>query len=83
MTPHENFVSIMSSQIGKSVDAPNSYTGAYRKYRVSETRLENGNIEEEYKRGKRCRHFFEIDNKSSIIVGWRFEGSEKDCAIVP
>ena len=79
VTPHENFVSIMRSQIGKSADDPNSYTGAYHRYRILEKRLENGNIEEEYKRGQRCRHFFEIDTKSRIIVGWRYEGAEKDC----
>lgn len=81
--PHENFVSIMRSQIGMSADDPHSYTGAYHRYRVSEKILDNGNFEEMYKRGAHCRHYFEIDQESRIIVGWRFEGTREECAIVP
>jgi sarcosine oxidase delta subunit len=83
VTPHENFVAIMRSQLGRDADDPNSYTGRYRGYRLSMRDLANGDVEEEYERGEKCRHFFEIDKKTRKIVGWRFEGRERDCGLVP
>jgi hypothetical protein len=45
--------------------------------------LFNGNIENQYRYRGTCRYFFEVDPKTRKIVGWRFEGSERDCEIVP
>lgn len=47
--------------------------------------LANGNIEEEFKSGTRhkCRVYFEIDKSTERVVGWRYEGSEDDCVILP
>jgi hypothetical protein len=43
----------------------------------------NGNIENEYRFRGTCRYFYEIEPKTGRIVGWRFEGSERDCEIIP
>lgn len=83
VTPHENFRMILGQSIGKSIDAPPRLTNAYPDRLMSSTVLPNGNIEHKYLWYRACRYFFEIDAKTRIIVGWRFEGSERDCEIVP
>jgi hypothetical protein len=83
ITPHENFRSIIGHSVGKSIDLPPGATKAHPERLVSSTVLPNGNIENQYKQRGTCSYFFEIDPKTRIIVGWRFEGSERDCAIVP
>jgi sarcosine oxidase delta subunit len=83
LTPHENFVMIMRSDIGKNADDPSSYTSVYRNYRLSVRNLANGNIEEEYARGRNCRHFFEIEPSTRRIMNWRFEGQQNECGIAP
>ena len=82
---HKNFKNIMSGQVGRSADDPDIERNRYRNLRIGSRTLPNGNTEEEFKsgRGLRCRVFFEIDNKAGKIVGWRYEGSREDCAIVP
>jgi len=82
---HQNFRTIMQGQVGKSVDNPYTTRNRYPDRQLSIRQLVNGNTEEEFKtgRGLRCRTFFEIDNQAHKVVGWRYEGSEQDCAIVP
>lgn len=82
---HENFMNIMQLQVGKSTDNPYLTRNRYPDRRVDSRVLQNGNVEEEFQAGHklRCRVFFEIDNKAAKIVGWRYEGSSEDCAIVP
>ncbi len=83
VTPHENFKSHMQFNVGKRADDPSSYLSRYPQRIAGSRTLANGNIETEYRRSDTCRVFFEIDDKTRIIVGWRFEGSERDCEIVP
>lgn len=82
VTPHENFKAHMSDNIGRDIDSPNTDWVRPDRY-VGNKVLPNGNTENEYKFRGTCRYFFEIDPKTRIIVGWRFEGNERDCEIVP
>lgn len=83
LTPHENFKNIISHSVGKSIDDPPRITAAYPQYLISSKLLPNGHLENEYRFRGTCRYFFEIDQTTRKIVGWRFEGSESDCEIVP
>lgn len=83
VTPHENFKNHMEFHVGKNVDSPSSYVARYPQWAGGKTKLENGNEEFEFLQGKHCRVFFEVDKNTNVITGWRFEGSEKDCQIVP
>jgi hypothetical protein len=75
----------MQQQVGKSIQDPGAYRNRYRALRIGEKQLANGNIEEEYRRGRggRCPTYFEIDKTSQTIVAWRHEGTKADCGIVP
>lgn len=81
---HQNFVNTMQLQVGREVGDPDLTRNRYRDRLVRTSRLQNGNMEEEYKSGigLRCRTFFEIDTKATKVVGWRYEGTREDCAIV-
>jgi len=83
VTPHENFKAHMSHNVGMRIDNSLGGNWAIPKYLVNTIHLPNGNIENEYEFHGNCRYFFEIDANTQIIVGWRFEGSEQDCGIVP
>ena len=83
ITPHENFKEHMESNIGSSIDKPQEPGVAIPKYLLNSTALPNGNIENGYQYRGTCRYFFEFDPNTRIILGWRFEGSKTDCAIVP
>jgi hypothetical protein len=82
---HQNFKTIVQSDVGRSLDDPYIYRNRSRNLYVVTKSLPNGNVEEEFRggRGPTCRVFFEIDNKAQKIVGWRYSGSEEDCAVVP
>ena len=82
-TPHENFKKHMQFNVGRRVDDPASSLARYPEWVVDEKKLTNGNSEIEYYRGKHCAVYFEVDNKTEVIIGWRFVGSEKSCVIVP
>lgn len=83
VTPHENFRAHMNSNVGSSIDKPREPGVALARYLLGSRDLPNGNIENEYLDRGSCRYFFEFDPKTRIIIGWRFEGSERDCEIVP
>lgn len=83
MMPHENFKSHMQFNVGKKIDDPTSYLSRYPQLIVGSHSAPNGNIETEFRGRGGCRIFFEVDAKTRTIVGWRFEGSEHDCEIVP
>lgn len=83
LAPHDNFKEHMQSNVGGSIDEPSEAGVASRKYLLSSKSLPNGNVENEYQFVRSCRYFFEFVPESKVIVGWRFEGSEKDCVIVP
>jgi len=83
VTPHENFKNFLRNNLGKSVDDPSSDVARYPQLLVGSQVLPNGNIENQYRWRGACRYFLEIDQQTRKIVGWRFEGSERDCEIVP
>ena len=80
---HEAFKSHRQLQLGMSIDDPNSDIVHYPQLQIGSRTLANGNYETEFRWIRSCRYFYEINLKTRTIVGWRFEGSEKDCAIVP
>lgn len=82
-TPHENFLLIMGSNVGKHVDNPLILWNRYADWRAGIRILENGNAEHEFRWRTYCPVFFEVDPNTRLIVGWRFEGRETDCQIVP
>jgi len=81
-TPHENFKNFMEADVGKKADDPNTQIVRYPQFFSSSRVLANGNKEIEHYYGK-CKYMFEINQESNIIIGWRFEGTEQACAIVP
>ncbi len=78
---HDNFQSHMSSGVGESIDDSHNWARKDRFVRAVE--LPGGNIENEYKFRASCRYFYEYEPSSRVIVGWRYEGKETDCAIAP
>ncbi len=76
---------MMERQVGKSTDDYYAMRNRDRVLFVSEQKLPNGNVEEEFRmgRGPTCRVFFEINNDAQKIVGWRYIGTENDCAFPP
>jgi hypothetical protein len=85
LSGHDNYISYMSGQVGLNSDDPYATRNRYRGSLVGSKVLPNGNVEEEFRsgRGPTCRTFFEIDEKAKKIVGWRYTGSDSDCAITP
>lgn len=83
VTPHENFTLHMKSKMGMNFDDPPRVTGINPERFISSKILPNGNLENGYLFRGTCRYFYEIDQKTRKIVGWRFEGSERDCEIAP
>jgi len=83
---HQAFKEMYSRQVGLSVDnATHSWLARYPDSVVGKLSLPSGNIEVEYipqswRNG--CRVFFEVDEKTRIVIGWRFEGDEKACTWV-
>jgi hypothetical protein len=83
VSPHENFKQIIGSKIGMNIDSPPEVTGINPNNLISSTVLQNGNLEKGYLYRETCKYFFEVDQRTHNIVGWRFEGNEHDCEISP
>src|ERR1700694_2595975 len=75
----ENFVRRMQSDVGRSADDPFVIRNRDRPQRTDVKTLTNGNTEEEFSYGPRCRVYFEIDATSRTITKWRFDPSRQDC----
>jgi hypothetical protein len=73
----------MQVQIGRSADDPNTSLNRYPENRGFAKNLPNGNIEQEYRFGPDCQVYFEIDKTSRKIIGWRYEGAQEDCVLIP
>jgi hypothetical protein len=74
----------MNTSIGDNIDLllPFEFGGGDNLIDVK--RLPNGNVENWYKYYYgTCIYIFEIDRKSRRIIGWRIEGSDRDCLLVP
>jgi len=87
--PHENFEHNYGGQVGKRADDPFTSIARYPQKIVAERFLPNGNKEIELLHagsrvdGRKCVVFYEVDQKTNVIVSWRFEGDEKMCAWSP
>jgi hypothetical protein len=81
--PHRNFKDMMQLEVGRSIHDVHAFRNRYPETRTGTKLLPNGNKEEEFKAGRRhrCRVFFEIEPSAGKIVGWRYEGSQRDCSI--
>lgn len=76
-------MAMMQRQVGKGVDDPHVYLNYRSAYRGTKV-LPNGNTEEQYDGGgPDCKVYFEIDRLPQKIIGWRYEGGDKHCVIVP
>lgn len=80
---HDNFKSRMERHVGRSIEDTNNSMNRYPENRGTSTNLPNGNIEQQYHFSPSCEVYFEIDKASQKIIGWRYEGNEIDCALVP
>ena len=81
--PYKKFEDQLQSEIGKSIDDVPSYSGHVRSELAFKTPLPNGNIEYHYVfeniRGL-CRYVLTVDPSTGKIVGWRYDGEDKDKA---
>jgi hypothetical protein len=80
---HENFLSYMQRQVGRSADDPNVPFNRYRQNRGAITTLANGNIQQQYLFGPGCDVYFEIAKGPQTIVAWRYDGTKDTCYLVP
>lgn len=82
-SPHDNFKEHLYFAIGERIDKERPFRIPFNEDLVGTKMLPNGNIENKYKYRGTCRYYYEINPKSKLIVGARFEGNEADCVIVP
>ena len=80
--PYENFKNFLRADIGKSANDPNILINRYPESFAVNRVLDNGNTEIEHHWGE-CRYMFEISQENNKLIGWRFEGTEHACSIVP
>ena len=80
---HQNFKNHFQWDVGRSAEDPQVSFNYYREDRGPATVLPNGNSEQQYHFGTGCEVFFEIGKESKKIVGWRYEGTEETCVLVP
>lgn len=79
--PYENFKEIMDSEVGHNIDVDAQHT--FRANPADIRTLPNGNLEYRYVgkdfRGT-CKYIFEVDKTTHKIIGWRYDGEDKDKA---
>ncbi|GEM_PF-2257972 len=80
---HQNFKNSVGWDIGKKIDDQSILMNRYPEDRGERAVLPNGDIEQTYRFRRSCLVYFEIDKSSQKIVGWRHEGTEQDCVLVP
>jgi len=83
ITPHQNFVLMMQSKVGKNRYSDTAQHVLVQKLLLGSSNLPNGNIELEFKFIKSCHYFFEINPTDDIIVDWHYMGNDEDCGIPP
>ena len=79
VTPRQNFIDGLNSDIGLKLDEVPHNKNTF----IKVVELQNGHQEYWYQYKRTCRYMFEVDPKTQIIVGARYEGREEDCTIVP
>ena len=80
---HENFKNSVQWDVGKSLDDQSILMNRYPEDQGELVVLPNGNIEQQYRFRRGCTVYFETDKASRKIVGWRYEGTEETCVLVP
>jgi len=48
---------------------------------IGTKKLSDGRLERGYRYYGDCRFFFVLDPTTNVVLDWRFEGNEHDCAI--
>ncbi len=82
---HLNFKRVMDRQVGKNIDDGDAYPVFYRLRQLNTKTLPNGRGQRQYaaRRNGRCNLYFEVAPLTGRIEAWSFDGSERDCVIVP
>lgn len=84
---HRNFMDVIHSDVGMSIDYPYISLNRYPESRGKISQLSNGNKEYQYlwdsRQGKECTVYYEVDKASERIVAVRFEGTPDTCYLVP
>lgn len=83
---HQNFVGGLQKNVGKEFGkVRRGETGgwAFDRNLVDRSELPNGHISYKYRGQGTCRHTFEVDPQTDLIVAARWEGEARHCAIVP
>ena len=81
--PYKQFEDQLQSEIGKSIDDATSHSWRVRSELIFTKPLPDGNIEYHYVfeniRGL-CRYVLAVDPTTRRVVGWRYDGEDKDKA---
>ena len=80
ITPHEHFILIMQSYVGKNIHDP-SVKWMDPDRLIRQPIMTNGILEYGYRLYPGCNYYFEVDPKSEVVIRWRFEGDESNCKI--
>ncbi|HRK78163.1 MAG TPA: hypothetical protein PLQ95_06455 [Thiobacillus sp.] len=83
---HQNFIVGLQNNVGKkfwSVRKGETGGWAFDRNLIDRTDLPNGHIAYKYRGQGTCRHTFEVDPKTDVIVVASWEGEARHCAIVP
>ncbi len=90
-TPHQAFVGSYGWFVGKHIGwinhefPPQSKSDKYG-FTISSRRTANGNIEIEVHNpldNRQCKIFYTYNPQTKIVVSWRYEGTNDQCAINP
>ena len=83
MNPYKNFEDRLQAEVGENINEVPPPSWQIQPKLVFKEPLPNGNIEYHYVfeniRGL-CRYVFEVDPTTGKIVGWRYDGEDKDKA---
>ena len=85
-TPHQAFVGKYGWFVGKHIAWIDDGFPPKYGFNVSSKRTANGNIELEIHNplaNRQCKIFYTYNPQTKIIVSWRYEGTNNQCAINP
>lgn len=79
----ERFNRQMDQDVGKRAEDPYIVRNLYPERKTASRELPNGNLEEEFFFGGRCRVHVEIDKAKHVISSWRRNPIDNDCWTAP
>jgi hypothetical protein len=85
-TPHQAFVENYGWYVGKHIGHVNDAFPPKYGFKVSSKRTANGDIEIEVFNplaNRQCKIFYTYNPQTKIVVSWRYEGTNNQCAINP